>query len=149
MAIIDKNLVFMDGPALADGVFAAVPLNGFSLPGRAQAIPLRISVTEGYDPTEVQNLTLTLQQADRSDSPETGTGAWADVPGASLTVGGADLGAGCRLPWRFLPEGVEKGWVRMRCALVPVSGRTPTRGSLFAALLREEDFPYVRALQVK
>lgn len=155
MAIIDQNLVFLDGPLRGSGVSGVVPVNALTLAGRMEPIPLRVSVTQGFDPAETAELTLTLQQAARPDAPNKsegegeGEGAWEDVPGASLTTPGAALNAGARLPWRFVPEGVTLGWLRLRHTLTPQAGMTPTTGAVFAALMREEDFPYVAAQKVK
>lgn len=149
MAIIDSNLVFSDGPVHSSGHSRAVGLTAFSNPGRMEAIPLRVCVTADYDTVEVAEMMLVLQQATRADAPESGDGAWADVPGASLLVGGGALRAGTRLPWRFLPEGVHKPWMRFRFVVTPQTGKTVSKGALFAALLREEDFPYTPEMQTK
>lgn len=50
---------------------------------------------------------------------------------------------------RFLPQGVRKGWLRLTFTLTPVSGKSVTQGSIFAALLREEDLPYQKALMAQ
>lgn len=149
MAIIDKNLVFSDGPVHGSGPSRVVGLTSLTRPGRMEAIPLRMCVTSDYDATEVAEIEIILQQADAADAPESGDGAWADVDGANLLAASKVLRAGTRLPWRFLPEGVEKPWMRLRFEVKPQAGKTVTKGGIFAALMREEDFPYTPALQVK
>lgn len=149
MAIIDSNLVFTDGTVHGSGHSRAVGLTAFSRPGRMEPIPLRVCVTADYDPLQVAEMTLVMQQAASADAPESGTGAWADVPGAALLVGGGALRAGTRLPWRFLPEGVSLPWMRLRFEVVAQAGKTVTAGALFAALMREEDFPYTVDQKVK
>ena len=149
MAIIDKQLVFVDAPVRANGSSRAVPLTGMTLPGRMRPIPLRLTITEGYEPTAVASLTLTLQQAAHAQAPESGEGAWEDVPGASLRVSGADLHEGARLPWRFLPEGVTQPWVRLTYAFSLAGNAQPVTGALFAAIMREEDFPYTPRQRVR
>ena len=149
MAIIDKNLVFVDGIVHKNGVSEAVGLTAFPSPGRMEAIPFRVCVTENYDSAQTAEITLTLQQAASPTAPESGAEAWADVPGATLLVGVDGLRAGCRLPWRFVPLGVTKPWMRLRFEVKAQSGQTVNKGKLFAALLREEDMPYTPSLQVK
>lgn len=149
MAIIDKHLVFSDGPVHGSGHSRVVGLTSFTQPGRMEAIPMRVCVTSAYDATQVSEINIVLQQADAADAPESGDGAWADVSGASLLVGNGALRAGTRLPWRFLPEGVEKPWMRLRFEVTPQAGQTVTKGGIFAALMREEDFPYTVDQQVK
>lgn len=143
MAIIDSQNVFMDGPVRASGVSRVVALTSLTLPGRMEAMPLRVSVTEAYDASELATLTLTLQQADSA----TGTD-WADVPGSACTLMAAQLTAGARLPWRFLPEGVSKSFLRFSYTVTAQEDATISKGALFAALTREEDFPYVPAQRV-
>lgn len=149
MAIIDKHLVFSDGPVHGTGHSRVVGLTSFTRPGRMEAIPMRVCVTTDYDAAEVSEIRITLQQAEAADAPESGDGAWADVPGAALLADSGMLRAGTRLPWRFLPEGVEKSWMRLRFDVTPQAGKAVAKGSIFAALLREEDFPYTPDLQVK
>lgn len=145
MAIIDSLNIFIDGPVQASAVSRVVALTSLALPGRMEPIPLRVSVTEAYKPAECASLTLTLQEA---DSHSTHDADWADVPGATCIMTGAQLTAGARLPWRFLPAGVCKSFVRLRCTVVAQEDASLSQGALFAALLREEDLPYVPALQV-
>ena len=67
-------------------------------------------------------------------------------PGAAITVQGAELGEGARLGWRFVPQAVRKSWLRLK--LSP-AGSGSHDGHIFAALLREEDFPYEKELRVR
>lgn len=143
MAIIDRNAVFFEGPLTADAQSSAVALTALKLPGRMEPMPLRVSVTQGFSPEEVQSLNLSLEQADKED------GSWSPVPGAAWTAAGAELAPGARLGPRFLPQSVRKPWLRLNFTLTLHEGKNVSTGKLFAALLREEDFPYEPALQVK
>ncbi|WP_165071107.1 hypothetical protein [Desulfovibrio sp. ZJ200] len=143
MAIIDRNAVFFEGPLTADAQGSAVALTALKIPGRMEPMPMRVSVTEAFSPEQVQTLSLTLEEADSSD------GAWSAVPGASWTATGEDLALGARLGPRFLPQGVRKPWLRLVFNLAPRTGQSVSKGQIFAALLREEDWPYEPALQVK
>lgn len=143
MAIIDRNAVFFEGPLTADAQGSPVALTALKLPGRMEPMPMRVSVTQAFSAEEVQSLSLTLEEAPRSD------GSWSAVPGAVWTATGAELRLGARLGPRFLPHGVRKPWLRLSLTLTPHGGKSVSAGRLFAALLREEDFPYEPALQVK
>ena len=68
------------------------------------------------------------------------------MPGAAITVQGEELGEGARLGWRFVPQAVRKSWLRLK--LSP-AGSGSHDGHIFAALLREEDFPYEKELRVR
>ena len=146
MAIIDRNSILFEGPLTASGTGPAVALNALKLPGRMEPMPLRLSVTQGFKPEEVQSLTIGLEEAD------TASGPWTSVAGATVSVSHTSenpaLAAGSRPYQRFLPQGMRKGWLRLTFALTPVSGKSVTQGSIFAALLREEDLPYEKALMV-
>ena len=143
MAIIDSTSVFHEGPLTAETDSRAVPLTALRLPGRTAPIPSRIRVPHALAPPEPDTLALTLQEADSSD------GSWTDVPDASLTIAGTALTAGARVGWRHVPQGVRKGWLRLHLVPTPQSSQTVSKGSLFAALTREEDLPYEPALQVR
>lgn len=67
-------------------------------------------------------------------------------PGAAISVPGEELGEGARLGWRFVPQAVRKSWLRLKLA---PSGSGSHDGHVFAALLREEDFPYEKELRVR
>ena len=64
-----------------------------------EPMPLRISVTRGFVKEQTTSLALTLQEADSAE------GEWQDVPGAAITVQGAELGEGARLGWRSRAPG--------------------------------------------
>ena len=143
MAIIDSTSVFHEGPLTAETDSRAVPLTALRLPGRMEPIPFRICVPEAFDPAELDTLAITLQEADSND------GSWTDVPDASLNIAGTSLTAGARVGWRHVPQGVRKSWLRLHLVPTPQSSQTVSKGSLFAALTREEDMPYEPALQVR
>lgn len=143
MAIIDSTAVFHEGPLNSETNSRAVPLTALRLPGRMEPIPFRLSVTEAFDPAELDNLSLTLQEADNCD------GDWTDVPDAGLTIPGTALTAGARVGWRHLPRGVRKSWLRLHLVPTPQASQSVSKGRLFVALTREEDLPYEPALQVK
>ncbi|HJG34423.1 MULTISPECIES: hypothetical protein [Desulfovibrio] len=140
MAIIDSHCILFEGPLSAESTGKAVPLTALRLPGRMEPMPLRISVTRGFAKEQTTSLALTLQEADSAE------GEWQDVPGAAITVQGAELGEGARLGWRFVPQAVRKSWLRLK--LSP-AGSGSHDGHIFAALLREEDFPYEKELRVR
>ena len=66
--------------------------------------------------------------------------------GFAISVPGEELGEGARLGWRFVPQAVRKSWLRLKLA---PSGSGSHDGHVFAALLREEDFPYEKELRVR
>ena len=144
MAIIDRNSILFEGPLTASVTGPAVALNALKLPGRMEPMPLRLSVTQGFKPEEVQSLSIGLEEAD------TASGPWTSVAGATVSVSHTSenpaLAAGSRPYQRFLPQGVRKGWLRLSFALTPVDGKTVTTGRIFAALTREEDLPYEPAI---
>ena len=131
MAIIDSHCILFEGPLSAESTGKAVPFSrpapaegrsildtALRLPGRMEPMPLRISVTRGFAKEQTTSLALTLQEADSAE------GEWQDVPGAAITVQGAELGEGARLGWRFVPQAVRKSWLRLK--LSPAgSGRQP------------------------
>lgn len=147
MAIIDRNAVFFEGPLTEESVSNPVPLNALKIPGRMEPMPLRLSVTEAFDPGEVTALAIAMQEADSKDGP------WADVPGAAVTVANTaeapGLALGARPYLRFLPQGVRKGWLRLTLAPTLAANASVSAGRIFAALLREEDLPYEPELMVK
>lgn len=129
--LIDSNLVLLDDQSLADTVTCeTVGLTSFLTPGREEPIPICIKVTEAAaGGTKVE---IKLQECD------TKAGTFTDVPGAAITAPLADLTAGKRLGWRWLPAEVGKPWIKL---VVTLTG-TFTAGKLFAALAREDDLPY-------
>lgn len=142
MAIIDSTAVFHEGPLATETHSRTVPLTALRLPGRMEPIPFRLSVTEAFDPAELDTLTITLQEADSDDD-------WTDVPDAALTIPGTALTAAARVGWRHLPQGVRKSRLRLHLVPTPQVSQSVSKGRLFAALTREEDLPYEPALQVK
>lgn len=178
MAIIDRNGIFFEGALTTTATGAPVCLSALRLPGRMEPMPLRISVTEAFDPAELERLDLTLEEADTPDAataPEASTQSpsqeadtqsatqqadagsgqaasgdtWSAVAGAHWSCPAGDLGLGARLGPRFLPQGVRKAFLRLRLAPVPKSGKTVSRGRIFAALLREDEQPWVAELMVR
>lgn len=135
--IIDSQLVFLDGEDISAAATGnAVALTSFLKPGREEPIPICIRMVEAA--AGGTSIALTLQECDSEK------GTFADVPGASLTVALADLGAGARLGWRWLPPAVEKPWVRL--SITPTG--TFTAGKIFAALAREDDLPYAAGMHI-
>lgn len=143
MAIIDRNTIFFEGPLTATAQGQPVNLGALKLPGRMEPMPMRVSVTRAFLPEEVQSITLTLQEADDPAGPFTA------VPGAVEVVPGTALTAGARLFQRFLPRAVRKSVLRLSFTVSTQTGKSVSTGSIFAALMREEDLPYEPALQVK
>ncbi|MDE5878873.1 MAG: hypothetical protein K2G99_02425 [Desulfovibrio sp.] len=147
MAIIDRNTIFFEGPLMGPVAGAPVALTALTLPGRMEPMPVRISVTEAFDPAEVERLVLTLEEAGTADAPDEGEGAWSAVPGASWTHAGEALVRGARLGPRFLPHGVRASFLRLKLAPALKEGKSPSKGRLFAALMREDEQPWEPALQ--
>ena len=75
-----------------------------------EPMPLRISVTRGFAKEQPTSLALPLQEA------ASAAGAWQAVPGAAITVQGAELGEDARLGWRFVPQAERKRWLRLPTA---------------------------------
>lgn len=133
--LIDSHLVFLDGEDISAATTGkAVGLTSFLKPGREEPVPISIKMTEAA--AGGTGITLTLQES------ESENGTFADVPGATLTVKLADLSAGARLGWRWLPAAVEKPWVRL--SVTPEGSFTA--GRIFAALAREDDLPYAAGM---
>ena len=120
MSIIDRNAIFFEGPLKAQATGPVVALTALTLPGRMEPMPVRISVS-----------------------------GWTAVPGAAWTAPGAALVAGARLGPRFLPQGVRASFLRLRLTPTPKEGKTPGKGRIFAALMREDEQPWEAALQKK
>lgn len=146
MAIIDRNCIFFEGPLTSAATGAPVALTSLTLPGRMEPMPLRISVTEAFDPAELQSLALVLEEAPSADAAEDG---WTAVPGASWTVPGDKLSLGARLGPRFLPQGVRASFLRLKLTPAAKDGKTIGKGRIFAALMREDEQPWEPALQKK
>ncbi|WP_165078269.1 MULTISPECIES: hypothetical protein [unclassified Desulfovibrio] len=144
MAIIDRTCIFFEGPLTGVVTGDPVALTALTLPGRMEPMPLRISVTEAFEPAEVATLALALEEAASADAAD-----WAAVPGAAWTVPGDALNLGARLGPRFLPQGVRESFLRLTLTPVPKEGTTIGKGRIFAALMREDDLPWEPALQKK
>ena len=127
MSIIDRNAIFFEGPLKAQATGPVVALTALTLPGRMEPMPVRISVTEGFDPAEVESLALVLEESATADAEASG---WTAVPGAAWTAPGASF-------------------LRLRLTPTPKEGKTPGKGRIFAALMREDEQPWEAALQKK
>ena len=146
MAIIDRNCIFFEGPLNGAATGAPVALTSLPLPGRMEPMPLRISVTEAFDPAEVESLALALEEAGAPDADDAG---WTAVPGAAWTMSGEALSLGARLGPRFLPQGVRASFLRLKLTPKAGDGKTIGKGRIFAALMREDEQPWEPALQKK
>lgn len=146
MAIIDRNCIFFEGPLTAPSTGKVVALTALTLPGRMEPMPLRISVTEAFDPAELASLGLVLEEA---DAPDAADADWTEVAGASWNHAGTALSLGARLGPRFLPHAVRRSFLRLRLTPMTKEGKTITGGRIFAALMREDEQPWEAALQKK
>ena len=134
--IIDSNLVSIDSQALSGTVTpVAVALNAFKKPGRQGPIPVAIRATANT--AGGTSLTIGFSQAD------TQSGEYSAV-GPSWTVTLAELQTGLCVGPRWLPREVDKPWIKIT---VSKTG-TFTAGKLFAAVVREDDLPYVSGLYI-
>lgn len=133
--IIDSNLILWEGPVAARAG-NAIGLTSLHIPGKADPIPVLLRFTE--DLAGATAVTVKLQQSDTRD------GTYADVPDSALTIAAADFKVGKRAGWRFLPRGATKQWIKL---VLAVTG-TPTAGSLFCAVMREEDEGYEAGLYI-
>ena len=146
MAIIDRTCIFFEGPLTGAVTGDPVALTSLTLPGRMEPMPLRISVTEAFEPSEVERLGLVLEEA---GAPDAEGADWSEVPGAAWTVPGEGLALGARLGPRFLPQGVRGSFLRLTLTPTAKEGKTIGRGRVFAALMREDELPWEPALQKK
>ncbi|MBD5647019.1 MAG: hypothetical protein HDQ89_05145 [Desulfovibrio sp.] len=146
MAIIDRNCIFFEGPLTAPATGPVVALTALTLPGRMEPMPLRVSVTEAFDPAEVESLGLSLEEAATADAADAD---WQAVAGGAWTVPGEALTLGARLGPRFLPQGVRASFLRLRFTPVAKEGKSIGKGRIFAALMREDEQPWEAALQKK
>ncbi|MDD6087770.1 MAG: hypothetical protein PUB69_00385 [Desulfovibrionaceae bacterium] len=126
--IIDANTIFCENLAVrgAEVKSGTVILSALQKPGKAEPIPLRVMVPEGF--AGGTSMTFTFQQADSED------GEFADVPGASFEMTANQLAKGSILPIRFVPAGVEKPVLRL--AMTPTG--TFTAGKITALIGRED-----------
>lgn len=131
--ILDDNLVSIDHVELSSGVITGEPIALTSLfkPGRHHgAIPMNVSVSP--DVEGGTQITLSLQQADSED------GSFMEVDGSELIVTIDNMEPGANIGWRYLPSGVTKPWIK----IVATPGGTFTSGTLFAAIVRDDEMPY-------
>lgn len=129
--IIDDNLVSIENKEIKEAITGdPVALTSFQKPGRMGPVPMLVQLTE--DAAGGTSLTLKLQQSDDEK------GAFADVPGSSMTVPLADMAMGKNIGWRYLPSGVTKPWFKV----VVTPAGSFTAGKIFAAVVREELYPY-------
>lgn len=129
--LIDSNLVFFDAAEAKTGESAPVALNSFWKPGRQEPIPVCMKIVGG-DLTGATSLKVQLQDGCAADGP------WEDVPGAALTLAGAELTKGRNFGWRYLPP-VAGNWLRLKAT---VAGTVTGEGRLFAAVVREDELPW-------
>jgi hypothetical protein len=135
--ILDDNLVSIDHVQLSSGVITgeAIALTSLFKPGRHhEAIPMNVSVSP--DMKGGTQITLSLQQADSKD------GSFIEVDGSELIVTVDNMEPGTNIGWRYLPSGVTKQWIK----IVATPGGTFTGGTLFAAIVRDDEMPYSEGL---
>ncbi|MEG2173699.1 MAG: hypothetical protein RRY29_10660 [Desulfovibrionaceae bacterium] len=135
--IIDSNLVFTDSALTVTGTSDPVALTSLSKPGRMDPIPLIMRVTEDFN--NLTSLSIKLTECASQN------GTYTEVPAASTTLALADLKAGKKIGWPFLPSTVEKPWLKWAYTL---TGTAPTTGRLFVALLREREDPYEAGMYI-
>lgn len=135
--IIDSNLVFTDGPIVSTEDSDPIALTSLFKPRRMDPIPMTLRVTADFN--NLTSLGIKLVESD------TQSGTYTDVPAASTTILLADLKAGKKIGWRFLPHTVEKPWLKL---VYTVTGTAPTSGAVFAALLREREEPYEAGMYI-
>ena len=134
--LIDDNLVSIDSQALSGTVTpVAIALNAFKKPGRQEPIPVAIRATR--DVAGGTSLTIGFSQSD------TQAGTF-NAAGPSWTVTLAELQTGLCVGPRWLPREITKPWIKIT---VSKTG-TFTAGKLFAAVVREDDLPYVSGLYI-
>lgn len=136
--LIDSNAVLLDSKAVTSSAVTgdAVGLTSLMKPGRAEPILIATKVCEDF--TGGTSITFKLTEGD------TKTGSYSDVSGSAISVPVADLKAGKVIGWRILPTGVKKQWIKM----VATPAGTFTAGSVFAAVVREEEQPYEEGMYI-
>lgn len=135
--IIDSNLVFIDASLTATQDSDPIALTSLFKPRRMDPILMDMRVTEDF--SNLTSLGIKLVESDSQN------GTYTDVPAASMTILLADLKAGKKIGWRFLPQTVEKPWLKL---VFTVTGTAPTSGKVFAALLREREEPYEAGMYI-
>ena len=136
--ILDDNLIFCDRAPLSSAVTsAAVPLNSLYKPGRAE--PICVFAMCNETAATGTSITLKLQEADSE------AGDYSDVAGSSETILTAALVKGAKIYLRWLPGSVTKQWLKLH---VTLTGSTFTAGKITAAVVREDDLPYVTGMYI-
>ena len=136
--ILDDNLVFFDRASLGSAVTsAAVPLNSLMKPGRAE--PICVFCMVNQTAATGTSITLKLQEADSE------AGDYSDVAGSSETILTAALVKGAKVYLRWLPGNVKKQWLKVD---VTLTGSTFTAGKITAAIVREDELPYVTGMYI-
>lgn len=136
--ILDDNLVFFDRASLGSAVTsAAVPLNSLMKPGRAE--PICVFCMVNQTAATGTSVTLKLQEADSE------AGDYSDVAGSSETILTAALVKGAKIYLRWLPGNVTKQWLKVD---VTLTGSTFTAGKITAAIVREDELPYVTGMYI-
>ena len=135
--LIDDNLVSIDHARLASGVITgeAVALTSLFKPGRHHG-PIPVNVVVSRDMAGGTQITLSLLQADSED------GSFVEVDGSELIVPVASIKPGMNIGWRYLPSGVTEQWIK----IVATPGGSFTAGTIFAAIVREDEMPYTDGL---
>lgn len=130
--LIDSNAVLLDNKAITSSTVNgdAVGLTSLFKPGRAEPIHIVTKVVSDF--SGGTSITFKLSEGD------TQTGSYYDITSSAITVPAADLRAGKVIGWRIMPSGVSKRWIKM----VAAPTGTFTTGSVFAAVVREEEQPY-------
>ena len=109
-----------------------VHLGGLKLAGKMDPIFIDIRVNAAF--ATLTSLRVELQQSD------TEGGTYATVPGGDTgAIALASLVAGYKFGLRILPRSVTKPWLKL---VYTVVGSNATKGSVTAALTREEQDSY-------
>lgn len=136
--ILDDNLVFFDRASLGSAVTsAAVPLTSLFKPGKAEPICVFCKCNE----TAATGTSITLKLTES----DTESGVYSDVPGSSETILTAALVKDAKIYLRWLPGSVKKQWLKVG---VTLTGSTFTSGKITAAIVREDELPYVTGMYI-
>lgn len=137
--ILDDNLVLFDSvPMSGSGAVdsgTAVCLNAFQAAGLQDPIPVCV---RGGKIAGSGGITVQFQESEVADSGFSAVGPSWTVPVSSLQTG-RPVGP------RYIPREVSKPWVKL--AVTRTSAFTS--GTLFAAVVREEDQRYTSAQQIE
>ncbi len=136
MAVTSKNLVFSDHQAVTATAASTnvIDLSEFQTPkygngpaprdlGAGDALPVLVQVTEDFN-----NLT-SLKVAIEVDDNEAFSSAKEVI---AQTILLADLKAGKKASFQFIPEGVDERYIRLRYT---VAGTAPTTGKVWAGFV--------------